>query len=140
LERDEFINKLIEALNSGQLMTPKHDPNNLGKTAYAYYRSVISYDLADNLEEFICSAKFDVREHENTNPRHHDEYFEIIPTDIMFSIPASGVGPDELQPNEALDRLIAVWNSGGTLHLFGESSANIEDKVREGTLRLKKKL
>lgn len=140
MDLDEFKKKLFEALNRGELMTPKHDPNNLGKTAYASYRSVLSYDLADNLEEFIHSAKFGVRQYDNTHPRHHDEFYEIIPADTMFSIPASGVGPDEFQPNEALDRLVAVWNSGGTLHLFGESSTNIERREREGTLCLKKKL
>jgi hypothetical protein len=126
MDKKKFVNQLKAALNNNELMTPKHDPNNLGKLTYSSYRSVLSYELADNLKKFIDSESFDVIEYENMNPRHKKEWFEIIPRDTFFSVPASGVGPDSMKPTEALDRLVAVWNSGGRPHLFGESSKEIE--------------
>jgi hypothetical protein len=96
--------------------------------------------MADNLEKFIKSENFDVIEWANMNRRHKKEYFEIIPMDTLFSVPASGVGPDSLRPTEALDRLVAVWNSGGRLHVFGESSEEIEKKEKTKQLVKKAKL
>lgn len=134
MRKKEFVDQLKEALEAGLLMTPKHDPSNLGRVKYSSYRSVLSYELAKNLEEFIGSENFDVVEYENTNPKHKKELFEIIPKDIMFSVPASGVGPDSLKPTEALDRLIAVWNAGGRPHIFGESSKELQEKEDAGKL------
>jgi len=140
MNKKDLVDQLKAALNNNELMTPKHDPYNLGKLTYSLYRSVLSYELADNLKKFIDSDGFDVIEYENMNPKHKKEYFEIIPRDSFFSVPASGVGPDSMQPTEALDRLVAVWNSGGRPHLFGESSKEIEEKEKTKELIKKEKL
>jgi hypothetical protein len=53
----DFKNHLITAANNGTLLTPKHDPYNLS-TTYNSFRTVLSHDLADNLEVFISSGNF----------------------------------------------------------------------------------
>ena len=141
MNRKEFIEQLKEALRNDQLVTPKHDPTNLGRITYSSYRSVLSYELAGKLEGFIASENFDVVEYRNLNPKHHrEELLEIIPKESLFSVPASGVGPDSLTATEALDRLVAVWNSVGTLHIFGESAQVIEAKCKSGQMVKKGKL
>jgi hypothetical protein len=55
MDRKEFIEQLKVALRNDKLVTPKHDPNNLGQITYPSYRSVLSYELAMNLEEVITS-------------------------------------------------------------------------------------
>lgn len=140
MKKKEFVDHMKEALRSNELMTPKHNPGNLGRVKYSSYRSVLSYELAMNLKNFVDSEDFDVIEYENTNPNHKKELFEIIPRSSLFSVPASGVGPDSLQPTEALDRLIAVWNAGGRPHIFGESSKELEKKEQSGKLLKKAKL
>lgn len=92
MNKKDVVAKLKDALDSDHLMTPKHAPSNLGKVVYSSHRTVLSYDLAANLEKFINSENYDVIEYENTNPKHKNEYFEIIPIDSCFSVPASGVG------------------------------------------------
>lgn len=141
INRKQFIEELKAALENGQLLTPKHDPSNLGQLRYSSYRSVLSYELANNLEKFITSENYEVIEYRNVNTKHKREaLLEIIPTDSVFSVPASGVGPDSLTPTEPLDRLVAVWNSTGTLHIFGESLRLIEEKCKSGQLVKKGKL
>jgi hypothetical protein len=75
LKADETV--LLE-----QLVTPKHDPNNLGQMTYSSYRSISSYELASKLERFITSENYDVIEYRNLNTKHKsEELLEIIPTD-----------------------------------------------------------
>ena len=93
MNKKEFVGLLKQALRNNELMTPKHDPNNLGEVTYSSYRSVLSYELANNLESFIDSEEYDVIEHENANPKHKKELFEIISRSSLFSVPASGSGP-----------------------------------------------
>ena len=139
MDKKKFVDQLRTALYNDELMTPKHDPNKLYKT-YSSYRSVLSYELANSLKKFIDSESFDVIEYENMNPRHKKEWFEIIPRDTLFNIPASGIGPDSMKPTVALDRLVAVWNSEGRPHLFGESSEEIARKEKAKQLIRKAQL
>jgi hypothetical protein len=132
MDRKEFIEQLKVALRNDKLVTPKHDPNNLGQITYSSYRSVLSYELARNLEEVIT---YDAIEYRNFDPKHQrQELIEIVFADNLFSVPASGVAADSSIATEALDRLVAVWNSEGTLKIFGESSQVIEAKCKSGQL------
>ena len=95
----------------------------------------MSYELARNLEEVITSESYDAIEYRNLDPKHQrQELIEIAFADNLFSVPASGVAADSSTATEALDRLVAVWNSEGTLKVFGESSQVIEAKCKSGLL------
>jgi hypothetical protein len=140
MSKKNVVDELSKACDENTLMTSKHDPDNLGKLTWGSYRTVLSYDMASNLESFIKSESYDLIEYENLDTRHPSKYIEFIPTDSSFSVPASGVGPDDLHPSEALDRLVAVWGNSQGLHLFGEASSKINDRCRRGKLSKKGKL
>lgn len=140
MDKNDFMNMIFGAIQQGTLMTPKHNPNNLGNITWPSYRSVLSYDLANNLDIFFKSELFDVIEYENSESQHSPEYYEIIPLASTFSIPASGVMANDLQAIEALDRLIVVNGANQGLHIFGENSNNIQQKSKTGKLIRKNKL
>lgn len=142
MKKNGLIADLTQACNDDTLMTRKHDPQYLGQATWGTYRTVLSYDLAkaDRLLNFLTSGNYDVIEYENLDPKHPSKYFEIIPTDTLFSVPASGVNSYDLVPSVALDRLIAVKGNNKGWHLFGENSAEIIIKCKSGKLRCKGKL
>jgi hypothetical protein len=137
--QDLYCHLKTAAVN-GTIMTPKHDPSSLG-TSFSRYRSVLSNDLANNLENFITTGDYTVKEFENTRMPSSNLYFEIVPNPSSnFNIPASGVTANSIFATSALDRIIAV--SGATLgwHIFGESSIVIQSKANNGDLIFKTNL
>lgn len=137
INKEDFKNQLIAADNLGQLLTPKHDPYNLA-TSYNNFRTVLSYELADNLQSFINDENYTINEYENISFPNSPVYMEIIP-DINsgFDIPSSGVTANSVFASSALDRLIAVSGQTSGWHLFGEDSNNINNKVNNGDLVFK---
>jgi len=105
---NDFLKELKDASSNGSLMTPKHDPNNLG-TTFSSYRTVLSNKLADNLSNFISSCKFTVEEYENTKIQNSPPYFAITPhQDSGFNIPASGVTANSVFASTTVDTLVVV--------------------------------
>jgi len=134
---DELKQQLEQAVKDGTLMTPKHDPSNL-TTTYPQYRMVLAHDLALNLEGFIGSGQYTVKEYENKRFTSSPLYFEIQPTSgSTFSVPASGVAPNSPFATSAVDRIIAVSGVNLGWHLFGESSTTIQQKLSSGDLDFK---
>jgi hypothetical protein len=118
---------LIDADNNGTLLTQKHDPS-LMATICKPFRSVLSHDLASNLSNFITSDDYTVYEYENINYPLSPLYFTLTPNQGSgFDIPASGV--TVTVATSTLDTLVVV--SGGTLgiHMYGESSSNINTMI-----------
>jgi hypothetical protein len=138
--KKELIAALKKAADDDTLMTPKHDPNKMAYKTYSTYRTVLSYELAEELKSFIAAEDYDVIEYENCNPNYALQLFEIISTNPTFSVPASGVGPDNSKPSTALDRLIAVCGNIQGWHMYGDSSKDILSKCKKGKLKKKKKL
>lgn len=140
MKREEALGHLQEAAKNGTLLTPKHDPNNLG-TTYANYRSVLSFELAKNLEGFINSGEFKIIEYENSVYPKSPIYLELEPAaHSSFSIPASGVSGNSPMATTALDRIVAVSGSNAGWHIFGESSSTIQQKITAGDLRNRNEL
>lgn len=136
----ELKTHLEQAAKNGTLMTPKHDPGNLG-TSYPDYRTVLSHDLAQNLFAFISSGDFIVTEYDNKRLPNSPLYFEIQPANnSTFSIPASGVAAHSLFATSTVDRLVAVSGHNHGWHLFGESSNTIQQKLSAGDLDCKGKI
>jgi hypothetical protein len=137
MTRDELKQHLEQAAKDGMLMTPKHDPQNL-TTTYPSYRTVLSHDLAQNLDGFISSGQYSVKEYENKKLPSSPLYFEIAPSgDSTFSVPASGVAPNSPFATSAVDRIIAVSGHNQGWHIFGESSSTIQQKLSSGDLDFK---
>jgi hypothetical protein len=134
---DELKRYLDAEAKSGTLMTAKHDPKSLG-TIYAKYRTVLSHEVAEDLEEFIISGEFTVKEYENLKFPASSLYFVIQPTgNTTYSIPASGVPANSPFATSAVDRLVAVSGSNQGWHLFGESNSVIQQKLSAGDLKFK---
>lgn len=133
----DFKNHLITATSNGTLLTPKHDPNNLG-TTFSSFRTVLSDDLATNLRSFIISGKYTVTEYENKKLPNSPLYFEITPNqDSGFSIPASGVTANSVFASTIVDKIIAVSGQTQGWHLFGEDSSIIQRKANNGDIIFK---
>lgn len=134
MKRDEALNHLRSAAKNGTLLTAKHDPDNLG-TTYTKYRSVLSFDVANNLEEFLASGDFKIVEYRNSHHQKSPIYLELEPdANSPFSVPASGVPGNSPMATTALDRLVAVSGHNQDWHMFGESSATIQQKRNAGDL------
>jgi len=137
MDRTKFVQWLLQAAEDGTLMIPKHDPNLMDIT-YTSYRSVLSYELAGHLKEFIESQKYNVTEYENKNHPDSPLYLRIDPhPDSGFSIPASGVTANSPSATTTLDTLVAVSGKVQGWHLFGESSNEILHKIWSGDLVLR---
>jgi len=131
---DEFKKNLKTAAENGTLMTPKHDPYNLG-TIYSSFRTVLSYDLADNLERFIKSGNYSVKKYENKMYPDSPNYFEITPNaDSGFSIPSSGVTANSIFASTTVDKIVAISGKTSGWHIFGEDSSIINTKIKNGDL------
>ena len=133
MNKKAFQTELNMAFNDGTLMTPKHDPYKLS-TVFKKFRTVLSYELADNLGDFILSGDFDVNQYENKDPQHSLDYFEIVPTTPSFFVPASGVAAYSPFPTTTCDRLVAVSGHELGWHLFGEDEGIIRQRVARGDL------
>ena len=136
IPEEELKQHLIDAATDGTLLTLKHDPNDLNTTR-SRYRTVLSYDCAQNLEDFLKSEDYEFTQYNNTEfPKIH-YYIKIIPSSNSgYSIPASGVPGHFPFATSGVDCLVAISGSRQGWHIYGESSHIIEDKLASGKLEL----
>ena len=140
MDKAEFKNHLLSAYQSGQLVTAKHDPDLLHIT-WDKPRSVLSYELAHNLEDFILNGDFEVHEYENLKFPNSPKYWEITPApDSTFTVPGSGVQPFHPYPSTVHDRLVVVSGNSQGLHMFAENSSTIQSNCSSGSLTFIKHL
>ena len=122
---EDVFTILTNEAQKGTLMTAKHNPNNLG-VALESYRSVLSYELAEDLLKFINSKFYSINAYENINLHHGKYYIEIIPNaNSGFDVPASGVTAYSPYATTTLNRLVLVSGYNHGWHLYGESSERI---------------
>jgi hypothetical protein len=123
---------ILHAHRNDKLITSKHDPDKVSIISTPY-RSVVSKQVADNLVEFINEGKYTAKEYQNTDHPLSPLYFTITPSsDSLYQIPSSGV--TENHPSSALDTLIVVSGSTAGIHMYGNSSADIQNKISNGKL------
>lgn len=131
---EEFKLQITRAATSGKLMTPKHDPKRLD-TAYRSFRTVLTHELAANLENFINGGQYTVTEYENKKFQQSPQYFVIKPNpESKFYIPASGVLKAYVFGSTLVDSLVVVSGQLQGWHVFGEDSSVIESKLANGDL------
>ena len=136
--KKDFKQYLIKVYNEGTLLTSKHDPYNLG-IIFPNYRTVVSYDVAAKLLEFIDIGIDRVFSYTNNRHPKSPAYFEIVPTH-QFYIPSSGVTSYSPHATLALDRIVVVSGRVQGWHIFGESSLNIIQQLTNGDLTNKQEL
>ena len=138
LTKQDFKQHLLKVYNEDTLLTPKHDPNNLG-TLLIKYRTVVSHDIASKLLEFIDVGIDKVFSYTNNRHPNSSIYIEIVPTQ-QFYIPSSGVTSYSPYATSALDRIVVVSGRTQGWHIFGESSLNIIQQLTNGDLTNKQEL
>ena len=140
MTKKDLISQFQAADSAGTLLTPKHNPGNMS-TSYRRFRTVLSHDLANNLNVFISSGKFSLKEHVNNRFPNSPLYIEIIPdSDSGFDVPSSGITANSIFASSTLDRIIAVSGSTSGWHLFGEDSSNLQTKLINGDLSFVKNI
>lgn len=134
MKKSDFIAEIRASARNGTLLTPKHDPQNLA-IHFSPHRTVLSFDLAANLEAFIDSGQFTAVEYQNVEYPNSPLYIVISPDPGSgFSVPSSGVTAQSGFVPYPLDSLVAVSGARQGLHLFGEHSTQVLRKVNEGKL------
>jgi hypothetical protein len=135
MDREQLKAQWKAARDAGKFVTLKHDPVSL-KTTWNSYRTVLTHEFADNLDDFIDGDKYDIDWCENPGA-----YYVLTPhVDSGFSVTASGVPPRAPVPAHACDRLVVVSGTKQGWHCFGETSAKIQQDLNAGTLQPKKRL
>jgi hypothetical protein len=132
----DFQELLLEAAHNGTLMTQKHDPDRLGVASWTDYRSVLSHELADDLEGFISRGLYNTYYYHNSLHPSSPDYWVIESVDSGFNTVASGVPGFSNWPDRMLDRLVVVSGLSQGLHMFGESSVIIQAMMLSGNLTL----
>ncbi len=116
--------QLREALQRNKLIKDKHDPYQLWNSKFKN-RSVVSFEVVDNLNRFIDVGISRVFKYTNSNRKHrYSEFFEVVPSP-QFPIPASGVFYNQEIITEAFDKAIIVYDKNKYMHLYGEKTSTI---------------
>lgn len=136
---EEIKQRLIESNENEKLISEKHDPDRIEDYDQVQWRSVVSKAMKDNMRRFIEEEKYSMDEYKNSNYPNSPLYLTIKPLPGSgMDIPASGVTGSV--PTEQFDTLIVVSGSSQGLHIMGDSSNNISEKIRRGKLTHIKKL
>lgn len=138
MTKDEVKNFLKTAFEDNTLLSPKHDPNNLG-TTFDKFRTVVSFEVAENLPKFIDVGIDKVIHYSNTRYPNSPTFIEIVPKS-EYSIASSGVTAYSPLATSALDRIVAVSGTTQGWHIYGENSARILNMLSNGDLTGKTEL
>lgn len=134
--RDQLIGYWSGAANNNTLLTPKHHPTGL-TTVYQGFKSVLTPDLAANLEGFICSGNYSIAQFENRFYPTTPDYIVLKPKDPEFSIPGSGVFGQSGLVLWPCDRLVLVSGGAQGWHIYSELQYNIQMAKKNGSLEFK---
>lgn len=136
---EEIKQLLIESNENEELISEKHDPDRIKDYDEVEWRSVVSKSAKDSMSKFLSEEKYSMDQYKNLNYPNSPLYLTIKPSsDSGMNIPASGVTGSV--PTEQFDMLIVVSGSSQGLHMMGDSSSNINKKIRNGQLTHVKKL
>ena len=133
MNRDDYMKAWMAASQSGNLLTPKHDPANLS-TPNSRFRTVTCMSPLD-IAQYIESGDYDIRVFVNNAPKHPPHFCEIIPKEQSI-VTGSSVLPWSNTPTSGCDRFVVVSGNQLGWHLYAESSANIHAKQQAGQLSL----
>jgi hypothetical protein len=130
-DKNELITNMVQGLDDGTLVPPKHSISSLGTPA-PKYKTVVVPDTND-LKAFFKSGDYSAKLYKNNDPKHSDPYVVIKPNDASY-VSASGVPPMSPYPTHPCDVFVSVSGVRAGLHLYGEESANVQAKLTSGKI------
>ena len=122
---------LLQAAESGTLLTSKHDPNSDGE-AWGGYRTILTFEASASLCEMLGTESFVAVEYQD--PRHKSATYVIEPLTSEFTPTALSMPSGSTTPDGSCDRIIAVSGSMQGWHVFGESQSVLDERVRSGSI------
>jgi hypothetical protein len=131
-KRDDLLRVWDQAIDNETFLTSKHDPKSVG-TSLSKYRTVTVME-APGLKTFFQEGNFTIRQYENNNPTHSDDYFQIVPKDTSVAA-GSGIEPHSPTCSHPCDSFVAVSGANQGWHRYAEESANIQAKETSGDLK-----
>jgi hypothetical protein len=138
IDFNELKKLILDADSNGTLIISKHDPDKVSTITTAF-RTVVSKNVADNLVQFINEEEYSVEEYQNVEYPLSPLYFAITPNpSSQYTIASSGVTGN--YPTSSLDTLIIVSGGSAGIHMYGNSSSDIQSRVTNSTLINKRKL
>lgn len=133
MDFSEFKKLLTEANDKGNLITSKHDPNQIDKTFRKIKRSVISHELTNNIEDFINSEQYSVEVYFNNNYPSTPYFFHIEPyPGVLNTVAASGITGNMV--TSTLDSLVVVSGVSQGIHMYGIDSYDVLQMEASGRL------
>lgn len=129
--KEQFINTLIQRHQQNALITLKHDPYKVELYTRNDYRTVISYEIADDPIAMLRDGQFNIEAYQNNLYPQSPEYYAIKP--FNYTITASGATATTIHSNTK-NNLVIVNGLEVGLHMFGESDGKINWKLNNGQL------
>lgn len=139
MTKEELQQELWDTHKRGTLITDKHNAYKLGIFIHPKDRSVISYDITDNVYRFIDVGIDKILEYTNSFHPRSPRYLEIVPS-TEFCVASSGVTSYATVASYTLDRIVAVYGHNQGLHIFGDDSKKIINRTIHQTLTNKYEL
>ena len=138
--KNDIVSELLKADSNGTLLVPKHDPDELHVT-WDKFRSVVSYEIAQNMTSFLAGGDFTVKLYYNTEYSNTPDLVTITPAaSSTFTVPGSAVPAFSTTPNVAYDTFVAVNGLSSGWHVMAEDSRRLSQRITSGKLIFKQDL
>lgn len=131
---------LVKEWQDKGLLTAKHDPKNK-TTTWASYRTILTHEVADNLDGLIKSGEFDLTHYYDKRFPKSSGVYELTPTGaVQFNVAGSGLGANSLQLSGAKDTLLIASDKSGNWKCYADNASDIQQRVADGRLIISGKL
>jgi len=130
------IDEITEAARLRNLLTAKHDPNELSIT-WAKARSVLTTPASSSLENFIIDEAYKLHQYNDATYPGGNGLFVFHPASgSSFNSVGSFVPSGSVTPSGSLDCLVAVYGKNQGWYVYADNFANIDLSVSSGRLTL----
>ncbi len=134
-DRATLTSEWVQAMAAGTFLTPKHDPSCVSATTYSSFRSVLSFEAASRLEDFLRSGHYSISQYQNQNPLHGGYQYVLRPSDKNFVV-GSGVPPMASVPHGTCDAFVVVSGQQMGWHIYADQLSTIQQRVAAGSRKL----
>ena len=140
MNKNDLILQWSAAVDSGSLLTPKHDPTGL-YIAWNKFRTVLTLEASASLGGYIKSGSYSIRVFEDSKFPASSGLYEVVPSgSAPFSVAGSGVQSGSITPSGSYDRLVVAHSKKEGWHVYAEDSTRISGSMASGRLTLKYEL
>jgi hypothetical protein len=129
---ESLTREWINATDSGSLLTPKHDINQL-EESFSGFRTVLTAQLSASLETLIRSKDFSITEYFNTTKNNH--YYTLELTEAsQFPVAGYQAISGSIDTSKPYDTIVLFSGSQAGWHVISEEAAKILEKQQSGRL------